>query len=242
MNFQALQSLVSQPRLQSYLDACLQDQDKTIWLYQANIALSQELSGAINWFEVILRNMIDQQYTARWQNWLVDTQVTNSFLSASNRKCRHSIDRINATIDKLNKQNKTISHNNIVGELSFGFWVTLFEENQFYAGKKELIRVFFQESFVRVNEQTKRNFRLKDSQIRILLYDKLKTIQLLRNRIAHHEPICIYKKVINTTKTALAFQTLLELLKWMGVNAPDYISNIPQINRIIHNINSLHVK
>jgi hypothetical protein len=60
------------------------DNEKAMYLYKANIALSQQLYGVIGIFEVIFRNSIDRHFISKkGKNWLEDAVEGGGYLEAS---------------------------------------------------------------------------------------------------------------------------------------------------------------
>src|SRR5262245_50033578 len=71
MTYNQFERAVSVPRLQKYLTACHNDRKKARRLYRVNIHLSQKIFAVMSIFEVVLRNAIDQHYTAvKGNDWI----------------------------------------------------------------------------------------------------------------------------------------------------------------------------
>ena len=62
----------------------------------------------------------------------------------------------------------------------------------------------------------------------------------LRNRIAHHEPICFLPKntVIDTTIVRQRYNTILQLFTWMNINAADLLYGLDHIQDVCNEIDS----
>ena len=60
MKYEICEKTLFKARLNKYSQACGQDKNKTIWLHQCNMKLSQRFYGVIGLFEVMLRNAINK--------------------------------------------------------------------------------------------------------------------------------------------------------------------------------------
>ena len=82
MDFKTSQKLYSVARIGKYARACGGDKGKTMQLYRYNLRLCQRFYGALNLFEVMLRNAINEHYTAHFSNpdWIVNQADTGKLL------------------------------------------------------------------------------------------------------------------------------------------------------------------
>lgn len=78
MDFKTSQKLYSVPRMRKYQNACAGDKRKTMQLYRYNLRLCQRFYGALNLFEVMLRNAINEHYAAHYSDpdWIVNQADT----------------------------------------------------------------------------------------------------------------------------------------------------------------------
>jgi hypothetical protein len=175
MIFTDYQKAFSTPRLDVYLNAVRGNQLKTIDAYKANLRMSQALLGALSLFEVTLRNEIDGHYQMRFgTDWLVTQSDTSGFLTTAG--CEKSLKTVqDVLIEMANKTPLVMSHNEMVTKLGFGFWRYLFGAKEYPAGGNTLLQIFPKKA-VGQNQHD--------------VFMKLKYINNIRNRIAHHEPIC----------------------------------------------------
>lgn len=52
------------------------------------------------------------------------------------------------------------------------------------------------------------------------VYQKLDRINSIRNRVAHHEPVCFdFGHAINSTYVRTHFQHILDVIDWMNINS-----------------------
>ena len=138
--------------------------------YAWNIALCESFYPALHSLEISLRNGINEAAIAVFggQDWL-----TQQVLMPQEEK---SIQ--NATAN-LRRQGKSLTPNNYVGGLNFGFWVSLFND-RYHQGKWPglLASVF--------PNMPNRQRSLKN------LGRRLEEVRTLRNRVFHHEPVWHY--------------------------------------------------
>lgn len=124
---------ISTHRFNRYLIACNNNRNKAELLYRTNIRLSQELYAIIGLFEVILRNSIDRHYTQiKGEFWLEDAVEPGGFLDGFG--CEDSFHNVQEAIFRL--QNK-YTHDGLIAQHTFGFWVYLFAPKQYAAAGQE---------------------------------------------------------------------------------------------------------
>lgn len=239
MDYEHFEQLVSRPRLQRYFDA-VQDKEKALLLYAYNIQLSQQLFAMISMFEVVLRNKINQcmQTHTGINNWLHQAiQKGGMFHHADCEYCKNCI--IEAIKKLAKRKENATSHDKLLAELNFGFWRYLFESAQFKATGRILLKIVPQ----RPKSTREQHYNQK------WFAKELKKINELRNRIAHHETICMYKKgaetFISIQRTEKVYQTILNLLDYMDIDSNELLKylNIDSKNifEICNNINKLNI-
>ena len=218
MRYQKFEALISQPRLARYKAACANDTRKTVRLYRANIRISQAFLAVLGIFEIVLRNKIDTHYKAQFpavvaaggHEWLFGSTLPGGFLTAPN--CRNSRQKITDTYTSLGV---AYTHDKLLSELSFGFWKFLFSGHQFMAGGNTLLAIF---------PNLPAGYNQND------VYQKLNKINAIRNRVAHHEPICF--AIGNTIGTNYArdhFQHVTDVLQWMNITASELFYGVDGI-------------
>lgn len=213
MHYDQFENLISAPRLSRYWLSCKSSTSLTQQLYRTNIRLSQGFIGVLSIFEVVLRNKIDQCYKSTPNNqnvvddWLVSSIQKGGFLTQ--KGCEKSFVKIRAAYEKLDKN---YTHDKLVAELSFGVWVFLFAGKQYQAGGNVLLSIF-----------PKRPHKVNQKAI----YQKLNQINSLRNRVAHHKPICFGPTTtISSSYARIHFQHIVDLLTWMDVDVTAFFEDI----------------
>jgi len=229
MTFQEFEKLLSPHRIAKYFSACNNDQDKTLVLYRANLRLSYELFSVASMFEVVLRNKIDEHYKAQFSTtsgshqWL-NTQTEPGGCFYGNRQVAKTYSTIFEAKTKLYNQRK-YTHDKLVAELTFGFWRYLFASKEFSAANSTLHKIFIN----RPHNTGHTN-----------IFNKLTEINNIRNRIAHHEPICFNSVGRISTVYALDhYNIIIELFGWLGINSAELLHEIDKVQQEIIFINTL---
>lgn len=173
-------SILSRPRLRKYLEEANKFSPKSndekieiaLQFYAWNTALSAAFYGPLQALEITLRNVINERLTnAYGKIWYDSTQFVD-LSDDSTAKLNRAKEK-----SKRKKNRKTYATDDIVSDLSFGFWINLFIYRSLW--HKELHKIFFSERL------TKKELKKE----RVKLYKRLDNLRYLRNRIAHHEPI-----------------------------------------------------
>ena len=73
------------------------------------------------------------------------------------------------------------------------------------------------------------------------IFNELDGINILRNRIAHHEPICFARRLskIETSYILNAHQTLHKLFMWMGIDSNSLLYGLDHVQQVCSKINKL---
>lgn len=227
MKYTDFEYIMSTPRMNRYLGACNNNTKKAMTLYRKNLKLSQELFTVISCFEVALRNAIDRHYSNIYgNNWLRDFARTGGIFDNSNTyKSRTAI---NDTISKLGT---LYTHPRLVSELGFGFWRFLFARHQYRIAGRTLQHIFPN------LPPTTRSIQYNAAKI----FDQLERVNKIRNRIAHHDPICFRNGMnqINTNFPLSYYNTIIELFNWLDINATELLYGLDKVNKLIDEINNL---
>jgi len=211
-----------------YLTACGGDTKKAMTLYRHNLRLSQELLTVISCFEVALRNAINGQCLQIGSDWLRDGAITGNGGIFDNRKCYETAQNINDAVRKLNHN---YSHNKLVAELGFGFWRYMFAHHQFTATGRTLLRIFPAKPTSTPTIQYNHTY----------VFNQLAQVNSLRNRIAHHEPVCfqIGQPIKSTHYVRQHYTHIQQLFQWMAINESALLYGLDHINSICTQIDSL---
>lgn len=216
MKFKKFETLISSSRLLRYKISCANNTRRTTRLYRANIRMSQAFLATLSIFEVVLRNKIDIHYKMQFpasvsgQVWLLSSILPGGFLTP--QSCQRTASKINKAYIKLGA---AYTHDKLLAELSFGIWKFMFAGHQFQAGGSSLLAIF-------------PNLPPRHNQSHV--YAKLNKINAIRNRVAHHEPICFANgNVISTQYARTHFQEIVDILTWMGINHMELFFGIDRV-------------
>lgn len=206
MRYCEFEELMSPQRIGRYYLSCNQHSLKTLSLYHANIRLSQAFLPVLSYFEVVLRNRIDLHYRVRFMqqsgnpDWLLSAALPGGFFMKAG--CLSSAEKILQGHARLGAR---YTHDRLVAELSFGFWKFMFAGKQYNAGGNSLLGIF-----PHLPPRCNQTF----------IYQKLKRINSIRNRIAHHEPICFgMNNAISASYARSHFQEMIDILDYMNIDS-----------------------
>ena len=207
--------------------ACSYTTKRAMTLYRKNLRLSQELFTVISCFEVTLRNSIDRQFISQYgHDWLIVSAAFGGMFDNTNCKLTKSI--INKAITKLAN---SYTHAKLLAEMDFGFWRYLFAQPQFYSSGQTLLKIFPAKPISTKAIQYNHTF----------VFNQLGLINELRNRIAHHEPICFLpgQPVINTTYVRQHYNLILQLFQWMSIDEAALLYGLDHISTVCDEIDNL---
>jgi hypothetical protein len=158
--------LLSLPRWQAYCVAVGGNPAAAWELYRWNLQMCAALHEPLHWAELGLRNRLHQALRAHFgrSDWW---QLTSLDLAA-----RHKIGK---ALERC-RQHKLVSPgpDDLVAELSFGFWVSLLASRYDRTLWVPILHRAFQPAYTGP---------------RRLLHENLCAVLRLRNRVMHHEPI-----------------------------------------------------
>lgn len=226
MKYTEFENIMSAGRMRRYLVAC-SNSKKAMTLYRKNLQLSQELFTVISCFEIALRNAIDKHYLKIHGNdWLRKAGYEGGMFH--NERCRLTAENINAAVLKLST---SYTHNKLVAELGFGFWRYMFAPHQFLLAGQSLLAIFPAKPQSTPSVQYNASF----------VFNQLSKINDIRNRIAHHEPICFVsgQPVRNTAYVRQHYALLLQLFQWLSIDEGKLLYGLDHINIVCNKIDTL---
>jgi len=219
MKYDFFEKILSKPRLNKYKNALNGDKEKALVLYKLNIELSKQFYEMLNFFEIMLRNAINEHYSHYFFNndW-ISLKLNTDFFVEHNKKSAIKEE------ERLLKTNR-YSADRLVASLSFGFWVSLFSKHSYAKGNKTLLRIF---------PNKLKGMNQKD------IYQDLDSIRLLRNRIAHYESICFNKNHdISVDYADRSLYLILKYVDFMNIPMKDFLLNANPLAEIILQIKDL---
>lgn len=202
--------IISNDRLEPYLNRHKADVDKAILHYKSNILISESFYPLLSILEVGLRNSIDYQLTMRFNDrkWYENME----FIRIASR---FQIDRISDAKTNILSEKKEITSGRIISELTFGFWTSLFDV-RFEMTLWKSLRLAFPNCPKQIRQ-------------RKTMSSKFNSIRKLRNRIFHHEAISWNISVLEKYKIEL-----VEGIEWLD---KDLLGWVAELNHISATIN-----
>ena len=152
--------------------------------------------------------MVDKKLT--YSHWRTNKPITNDYI----------LREVNDAIHKKNKRKSTATHNKIIADLKFGFWVALFDINHYSILAGVPIRIFS-------NLPAGANRQLVDA--------RLSKIRDFRNRIYHNEPIIFRKDPAGNTFYDLSsayevYKEIQDIFDWLNLNFSEWTKRIDNID------------
>lgn len=227
MKYDDFKYIMSEPRMNRYLQACNGNSRKAMTLYRLNLKLSQQMFTIISCFEIALRNAIDRHYTQTLGNdWLKTAVLPNGIFTVP--ECRRTKNIVKKGIRSVNNN---YTHHKVIAEMDFGFWRYLFAKPQFNTAGKTLLRIFPAKPKSTPQNQYNQTF----------IFNELEKINNIRNRIAHHEAICFQLgyPIIDTTYVSVHYSLVLNLFNWLNINESELLYGLDHVHTSIKKINSL---
>ena len=205
--------------MRKYLVACSNDSRRAMTLYRHNLTLSQQMFTMISCFEVALRNKIDKEMKQHWGNdWLRDFVMPGGAFASDGRAAGTKKIIKKAYDDLMN--NNDYSHSKLLSQMEFGVWKYMFNNVQYRLGRRYLLNIFPNKP-----RSTPQN-QIDNSRI----FQELDHINNIRNRIAHHEPICFGRPISIDTNYALRnYARMMMLFGWMGIDGPKLVYGLDHV-------------
>lgn len=165
-----MQRALSAPRLATYVRASGGDLEAGVELYEWNAALAGALWEVLGHVEVVLRNALHQALSDRHQRL---GRVGEWYDDLAGELEQHARDDVAKAVRRLHRAGAPVLPGKVVAELSFGFWRFLLAR-RYTASLWPAVRPAF---------------RYLPSADRRVLEAPVARLHLLRNRVAHHEPL-----------------------------------------------------
>ena len=229
MKYVNFERFFSQKRVSRYVQACGSDTRKAMTLYRYNLRLAQELFTIISCFEVSLRNAIDEKLVPiLGSEWLKDSVMPGGIFTTP--KLKKTYNTIIYSYNKLDSQGE-YSHSKLIASMDFGMWKYMFSPLQYQLTPQSLLGIF--------------PYKMRSTPSchinHTYFFNELDKVNTLRNRIAHHEPVCFYLQdpVIDTTHIMTEYQKIQTLFAWMGIDSQSMLYGLDHVQKVCDKINEL---
>lgn len=227
MKYQEFEAIINPQRMGRYLSACQGNTRKAMTLYRLNLKLSQELFTTISCFEIALRNRIDSHLRNNLGNdWLWHGVQSGGIFD--NIGCIHTTKNIKEAVHRLKEH---YTHHKLVAELGFGFWRYLFASQQFNVTGRTLLRIFP----LKPPSSPALHYNHK------FVFNQLAQINILRNRIAHHEPICFVSgfPIKSARYVQIYYGMMSQIFMWMEIDDKKLLFGLSNINHLCERLEKL---
>ena len=193
------------------------------------LRLAQELFTIISCFEVSLRNAIDEKLVPiLGSEWLKDSVMPGGIFTTP--KLKKTYNTIIYSYNKLDSQGE-YSHSKLIASMDFGMWKYMFSPLQYQLTHQSLLGIF--------------PYKMRSTPSchinHTYFFNELDKVNTLRNRIAHHEPVCFYLQdpVIDTTHIMTEYQKIQTLFAWMGIDSQSMLYGLDHVQKVCDKINEL---
>ena len=202
-----LEKSLSAKRLSRYVTLTEGDVEQAIKWHLWNSALGAALHVPMQNFELLLRNALNDQLSAKFGECWYE-ELYSQFHPIFQRQ-------ISSAKDELTKQARLpLQSSAVIAQFTFGAWINLIHHRY----DRLLWKFCLYKAFS--NQPTIFN--------RKLLKSSLEQIRGLRNRIAHHEPIC-------NRELDKDFKLILEVATWISPLTANWIEHHSQFQDIWSN-------
>ena len=203
---QMIAQALSVERLAPYVAACQGDRVVALRLYEWNLSVSGAFYEALGIVEVTLRNALHQRLTDRHGqrpgHWYDDP--ARLLLPPAHAD-------ITAARQRVAKLGRPETPGRVVAELNFGFWKFLLARRYEATLWTPTLRHAFP------NLQPRR---------RTIAYDAMDRLHVLRNRIAHHEPV-------HHRDPATDVMVAYRLLDWIDADVHHWAQSLSRLRPIL---------
>lgn len=200
-----LPASISAARFATYLAAAGSDPAKGVRLYTWNVELAGSFWGPMQAVEVCLRNAVQSEMAVLFgrADWWHDPATDLHF--------RHR-EQVDAAVATVTRRLHSPTPGDVVAELSFGFWTGLLGSTNRYEQRfwTPGVRRAFPRYHGRRND----------------LLGRVDRVRLLRNRIAHHEPIF-------DRNSRLDYDTILTVAGWLNHDTQRWIATQSRVNAVL---------
>lgn len=229
MKYKDFENVISADRMRRYVKACGGNAQKGLTLYRYNLVVSSEMLKIISYFEVSLRNRIDRTLEPSFGNdWLRDSCLPGGIFDTPRTLGTQMI------IDKAYKSlndNGEYTPSKLMAKMEFGVWKYMFSSPQYLATGQKLLSVFS------AKPRSTSSLNIDNKYI----FNELDSINKIRNRIAHHEPICFVTglPVKSVMYVQSEYKRIMKLFKWMDIDGPGLLYGINHIDAACQKILNL---
>ena len=187
------------------------NESKAIRMYEQNILLSESLEPCLSVFEVALRNaiIIQLERMARSKRWYICFR--------SNAVLRRLNDYVDVAITHIQNRGEQVTEDKINGELTLGFWVSLFN-----AEYERILWKYLRLVFPNMPKGIRKRKNVSSP---------LNAIRILRNRVYHNESIGW-----DLNRLSELHNSINEVMRWMNIALPEWLKRIDRFKMVEYSV------
>ena len=220
---------MSSKRMRRYVNACGGDTRKGMKLYRMNLHLAEEMFTIVSCYEVALRNAIDNIMVASNGNdWLRDAIQPGGIFD--NPKFHNTTRMMKKAYAELVSNGK-YSNSKMLSAMEFGVWKYMYSGPQYLATGRQLLKAF-------PNKPKSTPALQYNNQY---IFNELDAVNRIRNRIAHHEPVCFLHDLdqISTAHLLSVYEKVMALFSWMGIDSKSLLYGMDHVKTVCQEIENM---
>ncbi|MCQ2127772.1 MAG: Abi family protein [Bacteroidaceae bacterium] len=222
MEFCEFERIMSSKRMKRYVEACNGNTRKAMSLYRLNQRLAEEMFTIISYYEVALRNAIDRiLVNALGTDWLRDAISSGGIFD--NPRFLNTTRMMKKAYAEL-VSNGNYSNSKMLAAMEFGVWKYMYSAPQYKATGRLLLKVFPDKPKSSAQMQYNNNY----------IFNELDAVNRMRNRIAHHEPVCFMQNDsrISTEHLQNVYYKVMSLFEWMGIDSKSLLYGMDHVKSV----------
>lgn len=108
--------------------------------------------------------------------------------------------------------------------MEFGVWKYMYSAPQYKATGRLLLKVFPDKPKSSAQMQYNNNY----------IFNELDAVNRMRNRIAHHEPVCFMQNYsrISTEHLQNVYDKVMSLFEWMGIDSKSLLYGMDHVKSV----------
>lgn len=229
MKFCEFEKIMSSKRMRRYVNACGGDTRKGMKLYRMNLHLAEEMFTIVSCYEVALRNAIDNIMVASNGNdWLRDAIQPGGIFD--NPKFHNTTRMMKKAYAELVSNGK-YSNSKMLSAMEFGVWKYMYSGPQYLATGRQLLKAFPNKPKSSPSAQYNNQY----------VFNELDAVNRIRNRIAHHEPVCFLHDMdqISTAHLLSVYDKVMTLFSWMGIDSKSMLYGMDHVKTVCQEIENM---
>ena len=200
----------SEARMNPYFDRYPGDERLAIKHYENNIRFAESLWPSLSVFEVVMKNTLIRELERMTRNkeWYLFFKVHPAL--------KRLYDYVSIAENHIIARGETVVADKINGELTLGFWVSLFNAEYERYLWKDLRRAF---------PNMPKSIRQRKN-----ISAPLNAIRALRNRVSHNEPISW-----SLSRLTDLHSTIVTVTRWINISVMQWLPTVDRYATVVKN-------